>query len=59
MYARHELVWLQSQAWQAVTPGAQLRLAAWFAAGHPAVVARRQDHFDRMRSLPEFQALVR
>lgn len=43
MYARHALVWLQSQAWQAVTTGAQVRLAEWFAAGHPAVVARRQD----------------
>ncbi|MET0290621.1 MAG: malonate decarboxylase holo-[acyl-carrier-protein] synthase [Pseudoxanthomonas sp.] len=44
MHARHALVWLQPQAaWQAVTPGAQARLADWFAAGHPAVVARRQD----------------
>ncbi|RXR02021.1 malonate decarboxylase holo-[acyl-carrier-protein] synthase [Pseudoxanthomonas composti] len=45
MDARHTLVWLQPQAaWQALTPGAHARLAAWFAAGHPAVVARRQEH---------------
>jgi phosphoribosyl-dephospho-CoA transferase len=38
---RHTLVWPQPQAsWQALTPGAQTRLQAWFAAGHPAIVAR-------------------
>lgn len=42
MAARHALVWLRGDArWQALTPGAQPRLQAWFAAGHPAVVARR------------------
>lgn len=39
--ARHDLVWLAADApWQARTPGAQARLRAWFAAGHPAIVAR-------------------
>jgi phosphoribosyl-dephospho-CoA transferase len=51
MPARHDLVWLQPHAWQAVTPGAQARLAGWFEAGHPAVVARRQegDAYDVLR----------
>lgn len=39
--ARHDLVWLAADApWQARTPGAQARLRDWFAAGHPAIVAR-------------------
>ncbi|CAD0352687.1 malonate decarboxylase holo-[acyl-carrier-protein] synthase [Xanthomonas hortorum] len=42
MLGRHALVWLHPDArWQALTPGAQLRLQQWFAAGLPAVVARR------------------
>ncbi|MGO1071937.1 malonate decarboxylase holo-[acyl-carrier-protein] synthase [Lysobacter sp. CA199] len=42
MARRHDLVWLRPQAqWQALTPGAQSRLGEWFAAGLPAVVARR------------------
>ncbi|KGR41516.1 malonate decarboxylase holo-[acyl-carrier-protein] synthase [Xanthomonas vasicola] len=41
MAGRHALVWLRGDAqWQAITPGAQLRLQQWFAAGLPAVVAR-------------------
>ncbi|AOD16134.1 malonate decarboxylase holo-[acyl-carrier-protein] synthase [Xanthomonas fragariae] len=44
MVGRHALVWLRADArWQALTPGAQLRLQQWFAAGLPAVVARRDD----------------
>ncbi|MCC8536037.1 malonate decarboxylase holo-[acyl-carrier-protein] synthase [Xanthomonas axonopodis pv. poinsettiicola] len=42
MIGRHALVWLRPAAqWQALTPGAQPRLQQWFAAGLPAVVARR------------------
>ncbi|MDO0864058.1 malonate decarboxylase holo-[acyl-carrier-protein] synthase [Xanthomonas campestris pv. campestris] len=42
MAGRHALVWLRADApWQALTPGAKPRLQAWFAAGFPAVVARR------------------
>ncbi|MBB5865111.1 malonate decarboxylase holo-[acyl-carrier-protein] synthase [Xanthomonas sp. 3058] len=42
MTGRHALVWLRPSApWQALTPGAQRRLQHWFAAGLPAVVARR------------------
>ncbi|QJD66435.1 malonate decarboxylase holo-[acyl-carrier-protein] synthase [Xanthomonas campestris pv. badrii] len=42
MAGRHALVWLRPAAqWQALTPGAQPRLQQWFAAGLPAVVARR------------------
>ncbi len=41
MATRHALVWLPADApWQALTPGAAPRLRTWFAAGHPAVVAR-------------------
>ncbi|MFC7519889.1 malonate decarboxylase holo-[acyl-carrier-protein] synthase [Xanthomonas populi] len=41
MPGRHVLVWLHPDArWQALTPGAQLRLQHWFASGLPAVVAR-------------------
>ncbi|MFC6841112.1 malonate decarboxylase holo-[acyl-carrier-protein] synthase [Xanthomonas theicola] len=50
--ARHELVWLAADApWQARTPGAQARLRAWFAAGHPAIVARgdRGDDAQQLR----------
>ncbi|KFA18990.1 phosphoribosyl-dephospho-CoA transferase [Xanthomonas vasicola pv. musacearum NCPPB 4392] len=44
MAGRHALVWLRGEAqWQAITPGAQLRLQQWFAAGLPAVVARCDD----------------
>ncbi|MFG6108487.1 malonate decarboxylase holo-[acyl-carrier-protein] synthase [Stenotrophomonas nematodicola] len=40
--ARHTLVWLAAQAdWQADLPAQEARLAAWFARGWPAVVARR------------------
>ncbi|PPU75666.1 malonate decarboxylase holo-[acyl-carrier-protein] synthase [Xanthomonas cucurbitae] len=42
MAGRHALVWLRAAAqWQALTPGTQPRLQHWFAAGLPAVVARR------------------
>lgn len=42
MSHRHDLIWLRPQApWRALTPQAQPRLREWFAAGHPAVVARR------------------
>ncbi len=38
---RHTLIWPHPHAdWQALTPGAAPRLRAWFAAGHPAIVAR-------------------
>ncbi|WP_369940980.1 malonate decarboxylase holo-[acyl-carrier-protein] synthase [Xanthomonas medicagonis] len=48
--ARHDLVWLAADApWQAHTPGAQARLHAWFAAGHPAIVARGDHHDDAQR----------
>jgi phosphoribosyl-dephospho-CoA transferase len=40
--ARHTLVWLSAQAdWQADVTAHDRRLAAWFAQGWPAVVARR------------------
>jgi phosphoribosyl-dephospho-CoA transferase len=40
--ARHTLVWLRADAdWQCLAPGADGRLRAWFAEGHPAIVARR------------------
>lgn len=39
--SRHTLVWPRESArWQTLTPGAEPRLHAWFAAGHPAIVAR-------------------
>lgn len=50
--ARHDLVWLAADApWQARTPGAQARLRDWFAAGHPAIVARgdRSDDAQMLR----------
>lgn len=48
--ARHDLVWLAAAApWQAHTPGAQARLRDWFAAGHPAIVARGDRHDDAQR----------
>lgn len=38
---RHTLVWPHADAdWHVLTPGADARLRAWFAAGHPAIVAR-------------------
>jgi len=40
--ARHTLVWLSADAdWRADLPAHEPRLAAWFAQGFPAVVARR------------------
>ncbi|HAI46789.1 phosphoribosyl-dephospho-CoA transferase [compost metagenome] len=40
--ARHTLVWVSAQArWRADLPAQEPRLAAWFAQGWPAVVARR------------------
>ncbi|WP_315385620.1 malonate decarboxylase holo-[acyl-carrier-protein] synthase [uncultured Stenotrophomonas sp.] len=40
--ARHTLVWLSAHAdWRADVPAHDARLAAWFAGGFPAVVARR------------------
>jgi len=40
--ARHTLVWLSADAdWRADLPVHEPRLAAWFAQGFPAVVARR------------------
>lgn len=42
MSGRHTIAWIDADAgWQAVQPGSAERLHAWFAAGHPAVVARR------------------
>jgi phosphoribosyl-dephospho-CoA transferase len=39
---RHTLVWLPADSgWQAQSPALAVRLRAWFAAGHPAIVARR------------------
>lgn len=44
MYARHDLVWLGEAGWDrvlsGVTPGAPAALAAWRAAGWPAIVRR-------------------
>ena len=50
--AGHDLLWLAADApWQACTPGAQARLRDWFAAGHPAIVARgdRRDDAQLLR----------
>lgn len=39
---RHTLVWLPADSgWQAQSPALAVRLRAWFAAGRPAIVARR------------------
>jgi phosphoribosyl-dephospho-CoA transferase len=39
---RHTLVWLPDDSgWKAQSPALTARLRAWFAAGHPAIVARR------------------